>query len=230
MTDDLEERAKRAAGRRAVDAHVRGGTCIGLGTGSTAYYAVERAGELVRAGTPLRAVATSVATERLCERWNVPLVRFGDEPIDVAIDGADEVDPQWTLVKGAGGAMFREKAVALAARAFVCIVTERKVVAALGTAPLPVEVVPYSATWLAERIVALGAVVETRAAGNEPYRTDNGNLVLDCRFGTIADAAALDATLRALHGVVCTGIFAGLTHALVVAKLDGTIDEPARPQ
>ncbi len=222
-----EERAKRAVGRHAVDAFVRADTCIGLGTGSTASYAIERVGELIAGGTQLRAVATSVQTERLCREAGVPLVAFGDDVIDVAIDGADEVDPQWSLIKGGGGALFREKAIALAARTFVVIVTERKCVHQLGSFPLPVEVVPFSAAYVAREIERLGASVAIRrtgvGAGEEAYRTDNGNAILDCRFGTIATPAELDGALREVHGVVTTGLFVGLAAAVLIAKDDGTI-------
>jgi ribose 5-phosphate isomerase A len=228
VSADLEERAKRTVGRHAVDAYVRDGTCIGLGTGSTALYAIERAGERVREGWDLRAVPTSSETERLCREQGIPLRGLADEPIDVAIDGADEVAPDWALVKGGGGALFREKAVALAARSFIVIVTERKLVPALGTFPLPVEVVPFSARYVAREIAALGAEVSARERGGTQLLSDNGNTILDCRFGTIHDPSALDTMLRALHGIVATGLFVGLTSRVLVAKSDGSIEEARR--
>ncbi len=228
-TEELEERAKREVGYRAVDAFVRPGTCIGLGTGSTAKYAVERAGEFVRRGNSLRAVATSQETERLCREHGVPLVAFGAEPIDVAIDGADEVAPDWSLTKGGGGALFREKAVALACASFVVVVTARKLVPVLGAFPLPVEVVPYSAAFVAREIAALGAQVHVRERGGQAVPSDNGNALLDCAFGRIDAPAELDAALRSLHGVVATGLFVGLSSRVLVAKADGTVEELARP-
>ncbi len=226
MSDDLEERAKRAAGRFAVDTFVRPDRCIGLGTGTTAYYAIERAGELVAGGMPLRAVPSSHETERLCREFGVPLARFGSASIDVAIDGADEIGPDWSLIKGGGGALFREKAIAIAAASFVVVATARKMVATLGAFPLPVEVVPFSADYVAREIAALGAAVTVRERDGEPYTTDNGNTLLDCRFETIDDPARLDAILSALHGVVTTGLFIGLTSRVIVARSDGTISEP----
>jgi ribose 5-phosphate isomerase A len=228
VSDDLEERAKRLVGRAAVDEYVRPDTCIALGTGSTAYYAIERAGELAATGVALRAVATSLETERLCREFGVPLVRFGTEPIDVDIDGADEVAPDWSLIKGGGGALFREKAVALAATSFVVVVTERKLVKNLGAFPLPVEVVPFSAAFVSKEIEALGASVTRRERDGSPYVTDNGNTILDCRFGTIAEPGALEPILRALHGVVSTGLFIGLTSHVLVAHADGTVAEAER--
>jgi ribose 5-phosphate isomerase A len=228
MNDDLEERAKRLVGRAAIDSYVHAGACIGLGTGTTAYYAIERAGELVAGGMALRAVPTSHETERLCREFGVPLARFGTEPIEVAIDGADEVAPDWSLIKGGGGALFREKAVALAAKAFVVVVTERKLVGKLGAFPLPVEVVPFSASYVAREIEALGANVTSRERDGAAYVSDNGNAILDCRFGTIEDPAALDVILRAMHGVVTTGIFVGLTTRVLVAKPDGSVLQAER--
>ncbi len=228
VSDDLEERAKRLVGRAAIDNYVRPDTCIALGTGSTAYYAIERAGELAGSGVALRAVATSLETERLCHEFGVRLVRFGAEPIDVAVDGADEVAPDWSLIKGGGGALFREKAVALAAKSFVVVVTARKLVAHLGAFPLPVEVVPFSAAYVAREIEALGASVARREHDGGPYVSDNGNAILDCRFGTIAEPAALDAILHALHGVVSTGLFIGLTSHVLVARADGSVAEAKR--
>jgi ribose 5-phosphate isomerase A len=230
MGVDLEEQAKRAVGYRAVDAFVRNDTCIGLGTGTTARYAVERAGERMREGWKLRVVPTSAETAALCREQGIPMCELADEPIDVAIDGADEVAPDWSLIKGGGGALFREKAVALAAKSFVVIVTERKLVETLGAFPLPVEVVPYSARYLAREIEALGALVEVRVRDGATYVTDNGNTILDCSFGAIHDPGQLDAALHGLHGVVATGLFIGLTSAIVVAKLDGTVDELEAPR
>lgn len=223
-----EERAKREAGYRAVDAYVTTDTCIGLGTGSTAFFAVERVGQHVRAGLRVRAVATSLDTERLCREHGVPLVPYGEQRIAVAIDGADEVAPDWSLIKGGGGALFREKAIALDAQRFVVIVTERKVVPRLGAFALPVEVVPFSALYVRREIEALGAVASLRSRDGAAYATDNGNWILDCAFRTIDEPAELDAILRAFHGVVATGLFVGLTSQVLVGKTDGTVRELPR--
>jgi ribose 5-phosphate isomerase A len=228
MNDDLEERAKRLVGRAAVDAYVKGDTCIGLGTGTTAFYAIERVGELVANGMAVRAVPTSLETERLCREFGVPVARFGPDPIEVAIDGADEVAKDWSLIKGGGGALFREKAIAIAAKTFVVVVTARKLVERLGAFPLPVEVVPFSSTYVAREIEALGATVTPRERNGTPALSDNGNVILDCRFGTIDDPGALDVILRAMHGVVTSGLFIGLTSRVMVANADGTVSEATR--
>ncbi|GAC1308017.1 MAG: ribose 5-phosphate isomerase A [Vulcanimicrobiaceae bacterium] len=220
------DHAKRLVARHAVDTYVRHDRCIGLGTGSTARYAIERAGERVAEGLALRAVATSHETERLCREFGVPLATFGDEPIDVAIDGADEVAPDWSLIKGGGGALFREKAVAISARTFVVVVTRSKCVARLGAFPLPVEVVPFSTAFVARELEALGArVTLRRGREGRAFVSDNGNAILDCAFGTIAAPALLNRIVREIHGVVDTGLFVGLTSAVLVAEDDGRVTE-----
>lgn len=218
-----EDAAKRSVGYAAVDRFVRDGACLGLGTGTTAYWAVQRLGEVVAKGWTLRAVATSVATERQCRDLGIPLIALGDEPLDVAIDGADEAAPDRSLIKGGGGALFREKAVALAARTFVAIVTERKLVQQLGAFPLPVEVVPFSARYVAGEIEALGARVTVRSHGATAFVSDNGNTILDCAFRAIPQPAELDAQLRGLHGVVATGLFVGIASHVLVGSADGSI-------
>ncbi len=216
MTSDEQ---KRAAGEAAVDRHVREGMCVGLGTGSTAYWAIRRVGERVAEGEHIAAVATSQTTEDLCREWNVPILGLLDRPIDVAIDGADEVAPNLALTKGGGGALFREKAVALAAARFVVVVDESKLVAQLGTFPTPVEVVPYAFPWvereLARRFPAAHAALRER--DGKPFATDNGNRILDVRFGPIAAPSELIASVQAIHGVVDVGLFVDLADEVIVA-------------
>src|ERR1700681_362499 len=229
MTSD-EER-KRAVGFAGVDRYVRPGTCIGLGTGSTARWAGARGGERGAAGEEIVAVATSVATERQCRELGIPLVALGDREIDVAIDGADEVASDWSLTKGGGGALFREKTVALAAKTFVVIVTPEKLVRRLGAFPTPVEVVPFALPTVITGIrTALPHVrVKQRKTDLAPFITDNGNAILDCSLGQIADPEISDIVLRAIHGVVATGLFpASITGAVLVADENG-VRELARP-
>jgi ribose 5-phosphate isomerase A len=221
---------KRVAGFAAVDRYVRDGMCIGLGTGTTAYWAIERVGERIAGGERVVAVATSLATEALCRARAIPLVALGEREIDVAIDGADEVAADWALTKGRGGALFREKAVALAARTFVVIVTPEKLVTKLGAFPTPVEVVPFSLVPVAAAIASVrrGARIVRRVTDDEtPFVTDNGNAILDCALGTIDDPVALDAALRRIHGVVATGLFAPrLTSAVLVGDTEGMRELP----
>jgi len=216
-----EDEEKKAAGFAAVDRFVTSGMVVGLGTGTTAHYAIVRVGERIAAGENLAAVATSTGTETLCERYGVPLLALFDRPIDVAIDGADEVAPDFSLTKGGGGALFREKAVALAAARFVVIVGENKLVAQLGRFPLPVEIVPFSEAYVAREIASLGGPSVVRRGGVAPYVTDNGNWILDCGFGRIDDPRTLDERLRAIHGVVATGLFIGIADVVMVGTSDG---------
>ena len=168
--------------------------------------------------------------------WNaaraaIPLVALGEREIEVAIDGADEVAADWSLTKGRGGALFREKAVALAARAFVVVVTPEKLVERLGAFATPVEVVPFTLLTVARAIEVAhpGVRIGRRGGADGPFVTDNGNAILDCGFGPIDDPVALDAALRAIHGVLATGLFASaLTSAVLVADAGGVraLDEP----
>ena len=212
-----DDAGKRAAGYAAVDRYVRAGMCIGLGTGTTAFYAIERVGQRVAAGEAIVAVATSTDTERLCEERGVPLVGLLEREIEVAIDGADEIAPDWALIKGGGGALFREKAVALCARQFVVVATPAKLVPMLGAFALPVEIVPYAMPYVLREIRRAhpGISIVRRGTGT-PFITDNGNWILDCHFGTIEQPAALDASLKKIHGVVASGIFVGLVHDVVI--------------
>jgi ribose 5-phosphate isomerase A len=221
------EMAKRAVGFAAVDRYVTSGTCIGLGSGTTAYWAIERVGERVRAGEPIVAVATSSTTERLCRERGIPLIPFGERELAVAIDGADEVAADWSLTKGGGGALFREKAIALATRMFVVIVTPEKLVERLGAFRTPVEVVPFSVRWVEREIRTRFGVEALPRGGDTPFVTDNGNLLLDCSFGSIRDPVALDAQLREIHGVVATGLFSGLTDVVLVNGSDGGVESLA---
>jgi ribose 5-phosphate isomerase A len=226
-----QDERKREVGFAAVDRYVRDGTCVGLGTGSTARWAVARVGERVAAGERIVAVPTSVATERQCRELGIPLVALGDREIDVAIDGADEVASDWSLTKGGGGAMFREKAVALAAKKFVVVVTPEKLVTKLGAFPTPVEVVPFALATVIRGIrdALPHARVTQRKHELAPFVTDNGNAVLDCALGPIADPEISDIVLRAMHGVVATGLFAfSLTSAVLVADENG-VRELTRP-
>ena len=218
-------RAKEAAGRAAAE-HVRDGMIVGLGTGSTVHFALERLAERLRhERLALRGVPTSRDTEEQARALGIPLVSLDDvTAIDVTIDGADEIDAAYDMIKGGGGALLREKVVAALTRREVIVVDRSKVVERLGVRfALPVEVVPFARPAVARRITALGATCTLRrGAAQETLLTDNGNEILDCRFsGGIADARALERTLDAIPGVVESGLFIGLAHALVIGDENG---------
>jgi ribose 5-phosphate isomerase A len=215
------EEQKRAAAEKALEL-VRDGMLLGLGTGTTARYFTEGVGRLVADGMKLRGVPTSRATAELAATCGIPVVEDLVGPIDLAVDGADEVDAKLSLIKGRGGALFREKLVATAARRFVAVVAESKVVDRLGQGVLPVEVLPFLWRSTAERLVRLCAGLKVRGGEEAPFVTDNGNLVLDLSFdGGIEDAAELGAALKGTLGVVEHGLFVGMTDTCIVAGSGG---------
>lgn len=223
MTMRNDDPAKRAVGYAAVDRYVHDGMCVGLGTGTTAYWAIERVGQRVAAGEKIVAVATSTETEQLCAQQRIPLVGLLERPMPIAIDGADEVAPDWSLIKGGGGALFREKAVALTCERYVVIVTPPKLVKVLGKFPLPVEIVPYAAPLVRREIARNCGEIEIVRRGTElqPFVTDNGNWIFDCHFGEIPQPRALDMRLREIHGVVATGLFCGIAGVVLVGDETG---------
>jgi ribose 5-phosphate isomerase A len=223
LVTDPKEAAKRLVGFAAVDRYVQDGMCVGLGTGTTAYWAVKRTGERIAAGEQLEAVVTSTATEQLCRQFGVPVIPFMSRDIDVAIDGADEVAPDFSLTKGGGGALFREKAIALAARQFIVIVDDSKVVEQLGRFHTPVEVVPFTLGWVVRKLEERfpGASFYERARDGKSYLTDNGNSILDCSFGLIDDPRSLATEVKAIHGVLDVGIFFDLADAVLCTAENG---------
>lgn len=221
-------RAKEAAGRAAAE-HVRDGMTVGLGTGSTVFFTLQRLAERIRAERlSVRGVPTSVDTERKARALGIPLATLDEvEGLDLTIDGADEIDARFDMIKGGGGALLREKVVAALTKREVIVVDASKVVERLGVRfPLPVEVVPFARASVARRIANLGASWNLRMRdGKEPALTDNGNEILDCRFaGGIGDAGGLERALDEIPGVVESGLFVGLAHVLVVGHDDGRVD------
>ena len=229
--------SKRAAGRAAAE-RVESGMVVGLGTGSTVFYTLERLGERVRdEGLELSGVPTSTDTEAKAKEFGIPLLGFdelqpptegGGGGIDLTIDGADEIDGDFRMIKGGGGALLREKVVASLSRRVTIIVHEAKVVENLGADfPLPVEVVPFARTPVRRALTALGAEPLLRVDEHgQPYRTDNGNEILDCAFeGGIAEPAALEEALAGIPGVVESGLFLGLCDRLVIGREDGGVEE-----
>ena len=215
------EQEKEAAGRAAAKL-VRDGDIVGLGTGSTAYFTVVALGERVKAGLKIIGIPTSLQTADLARAVGIPLTTLDEHPeIDITIDGADEVDPNLNLIKGGGGALLREKVVASVTRKMVVVADSGKIVSALGKFPLPVEVISFARTVVEKKVVALGGVpkLRTRPDGS-PFLTDNGNEILDCSFGTIADPAALARELNGLPGVVEHGLFIGLAKLALVGLGD----------
>jgi ribose 5-phosphate isomerase A len=215
------EAEKEAAGRAAAKL-VSDGDIVGLGTGSTAYFAVIALGERVKAGLKIIGIPTSIKTADLARSLGIPLTTLDDHPeIDITIDGADEVDPKLNLIKGGGGALTREKVVAFASRKMVVVADSGKVVPVLGKFPLPVEVIAFARTVVEKKIVALGGSPKLRAKPDgSPFVTDNGNQILDCSFGQIADPPALALALSNVPGIVEHGLFVGLAKMALVGRGD----------
>jgi ribose 5-phosphate isomerase A len=223
MTDEAA-RLKQAAGEQAAEL-VESGMVVGLGTGSTAIFATRRIGELIRTGAlqDIVAIATSRATNAAARDLRIPMLT-DDIPrdVDITIDGADEVDPTLDLIKGGGGALLREKIVAQASRRQVIVVDESKLSPRIGTHwALPVEVLEFGWRSQARFLESLGAVVVPRMVEGALFRTDQGNMILDSRFGPIGDPPALSALLGARAGIVEHGLFLGMTHDLIIASAAG---------
>ena len=181
---------------------------VGLGTGTTANFAIAALGERIAAGLRLTAVATSRATELAAAAAGVPLRRFEAlARLDIAIDGADEVDPKLRAIKGKGGAMLREKIVATAADRLIVVIDGSKQVPRLGRGVVPVEVLPFAAGFVAHRIAQLGGRPRQRMAASAAYRTEQDNLVLDCAFGEIDHLERLASALSAIPGLLGHGLF-----------------------
>ena len=241
-TSLTQDELKKMVGYKAVDDYVKSGMVSGLGTGSTAAFAVERVGQLLKEGKlkDIVAIPTSVRTKEQAEELGIPLTTLGTpesrfSDLDVAIDGADEVDPGLNLVKGGGGALFREKIVEICAKKFIVIVDESKLCDGLGPGfPLPVEIVPFCWEHTMRKVgnlpslkgceprLRLGSSANNKVDGEDPAVTDNGNYIVDIFFKEpIADPVKAAEELKNTCGVVEHGLFCGMTTAVIIAGADG---------
>jgi ribose 5-phosphate isomerase A len=212
---------KKIAAGKAVE-YIRNGMTLGLGTGSTAYWAIQGIGEQVKNGLSVRAIATSLQSESLARELGIPIVPFSEiDHLDVTIDGADEVDEALNLIKGGGGALLREKIVASATRFYIIIVDESKLVQHLGKFPLPVEVAPFGWELTFRRLQGLGGAPKMRIAGDKPFLTDNQHYILDCAFGLIEDPALLHEQVSGITGVMEDGFFINMADIVVVGSPGG---------
>jgi ribose 5-phosphate isomerase A len=222
---DSREEQKRLAAFRAVG-YLSSGMVVGLGTGSTARFALERIGEKIREGElkDLLGIPSSRQTEELALALAIPLTTLDGHPeIDLTIDGADEVDMDLNLIKGGGGALLREKVLAQASHRLIVIVDESKCSKRLGIRwPLPVEVLPFACKVEENYLKSLGAAVKLREGPDgRPFRTDEGNFILDADFGPIEDPEALSPKLNGRAGIVEHGLFIGLAAEVIVAGKGG---------
>lgn len=217
---------KREAAEAAIDAEVRSGMTLGLGTGSTAAFLLDGLAARLGAGSldGIVGVPTSEGTAARCRELGIPLATLDQRPsLDLAIDGADEITPRLDLIKGLGGAHLREKVVAASSARFVVVADDSKLVSRLGErAPLPVEVVPFAYP-LCERLLRKSGWTPELRGGSSPFVTDEGNHIADCRREDWGDPVALAAELDAMPGVVAHGMFLGMAAAAYVATPDGVL-------
>jgi ribose 5-phosphate isomerase A len=221
--EDLE-REKRLASE-AVARWIPDGARIGIGSGTTAAYFIRALGARVRdERLRVSGIPTSIDSEELARSVGIPLLQPASGlRLDFTVDGADEITPELHLIKGGGGKLFREKVIATASKFLVVVADSSKPVPVLGAMPLPVEVVPFAAPWVADRIAALGGRPVRRENDGTPYLTDQSNWLLDCHFGAIADPVALDRELKSIAGVLENGLFLGLAKLTVVADGDNVV-------
>jgi ribose 5-phosphate isomerase A len=224
VTVDLEP-LKREASEAAVEAEVRSGMVLGLGTGSTAAWLLDGLARRLSEGalSGIAGVPTSERTAQRCRELGIPLIDLERRPtLDLAIDGADEIAPDLSLIKGLGGAHLREKVVARSAERFVVVADETKLVSRLGErAAVPVEVIPFARPLCERLLVADGWRPLLRGEGDDPWITDEGNLILDCRRDDWSDPSRLAAGLHEIPGVVEHGLFLGMAATAYVACADG---------
>ncbi|RJX41770.1 ribose-5-phosphate isomerase RpiA [Paenibacillus pinisoli] len=217
--------SKRAAAEQAVE-YVQDGMIVGLGTGSTAYWAIQKLGSRVKDGLGIQAVATSVQSEQLALELGIPVLSLSDVfEIDLTIDGADEVDSDWNLIKGGGGALLREKIVAAASKELIVVVDHTKQVQRLGKFHLPVEIVSFGAGQTQRKLQKLGCIPSLRLHQNKPFITDNGNYIVDCDFKEIKCAEELESSINRIPGVVENGLFIRLASKVMVGYPNGSVQE-----
>ncbi|PEP10236.1 ribose 5-phosphate isomerase A [Bacillus wiedmannii] len=213
---------KQLAGEYAANL-VKDGMKVGLGTGSTVYWTIQKLGERVKEGLSFQAVPTSKETEVLAKQLNISLISLNDiQSLDLTIDGADEIDANLQLIKGGGGALLREKIVATSSKELIIIADESKLVTHLGTFPLPVEIIPFSWKQTERKIQSLGCQTTLRLKNNETFITDNKNMIIDCIFPhNISNPANLHTQLKMITGVVETGLFVNMTSKAIIGTENG---------
>ena len=220
---------KKLVAEEAVKRYVKDGMNVGLGTGSTAKFMIEKIGELVQQGYNLTCTATSVQSEELAKSLGIKVVDLDEiGHLDITIDGADEVDPDMQLIKGLGGALLREKIVAAATVKEIIIADESKLVDKLGTkAPLPVEVLQFGHEHTKVALEKQGCKAELRMKDGKPFITDSGNYIYDCRFESIEKPFFLETRIDVIPGVVENGLFLNTAVDVLISRPDGTVESMA---
>jgi len=220
-----QDEIKRKLGKYAADL-VPANTTIGMGTGSTIFWLIQELAVRVRNGFSIKIVPTSVKTKKLAAEAGISSIELNDvDLLPVTIDGADEIDDHFQLIKGGGGALLQEKMVAAASKKLIIVADESKQVKQLGHFPLPVEVVPVGWKQVQKKIIATGCKkVVLREGNKEIFISDNGHYILDCYFEKINDAKTLNIFLHLIPGVVETGLFINMAHSVIIGYSDGNIE------
>jgi ribose 5-phosphate isomerase A len=216
--------AKKLAAEKAVS-YIQDGMTVGLGTGSTALFAIEAIGKLVREGLSVHAVASSIKSEQLAMTAGINMIGFDSvKKIDFYIDGADEVDKEYNLIKGGGGALVREKILAFNSEQFIVIIDNSKLVDQLGKFPVAVEVVPFGMELTRENLAKLDCTLTLRLDHDKPFLSDNKNYIIDCAFGNIIDPEKLEIKINNIPGVVGNGLFnKNIVNRVVVGYESGEV-------
>ncbi|MGN7784799.1 ribose-5-phosphate isomerase RpiA [Niabella sp. 22666] len=215
---DTANNEKKMAALEAVK-EIKDGMAIGLGTGSTAYYAIHAVAELIKQGMNLKTVPTSEQTKQMSIELGIPMVDINSiESLDITIDGADEFTQNLELIKGGGGALLREKIVASITKKQIIITDSSKMVHQLGKFKVPIEVIPMACSYVMRQLSVIGGIGLVRKKDNKDYITDQGNLIIDADFGLIEHPAVLDEQLNKIVGVVEHGLFIGLAHKVIMIK------------
>ncbi|HTQ64775.1 MAG TPA: ribose-5-phosphate isomerase RpiA [Puia sp.] len=214
--------AKQVAATKAIS-FIQNGMTVGLGTGTTAYWAIEGIGHRIHAeGLEIKAIATSKRTEAQALSFGIPVLSFAEiNQIDITIDGADEADDDLNLIKGGGGALLREKIVASNSKELIIIVDDSKLVHYLGKFPLPVEVFVFGWEKTIQKLQDLGCTASLRMENNQAYVTDNNNYIIDCSFGEIQDPVSMHDRINSITGVADNGLFVRMVSKLIVGDENG---------
>ncbi|QWU45472.1 ribose 5-phosphate isomerase A [Bacillus sp. NP247] len=213
---------KQLAGEYAAN-FVKDGMKIGLGTGSTVYWMIQKLGQRVKEGLSIQAVPTSKETEVLAKQLAIPLISLNEiDILDFTIDGADEINNDLQLIKGGGGALLREKIVATSSEKLIIIADESKIVSHLGTFPLPIEIIPFSWKQTEKKVQSIGCETCLRMKDGGPFITDNGNFIIDCIFtNKILNPNDTNTELKMITGVVETGLFINMTSKVIIGTENG---------
>ncbi|MFW0716061.1 ribose-5-phosphate isomerase RpiA [Pedobacter sp. N23S346] len=219
IIDQNHQNAEKLAAAKAAVKLVKNGDIVGLGTGTTATFAIKELGKLVAEGLNIKAVASSIRTEELAKSLGIEILNLGEiSSVDISIDGADEFTEGLDLIKGGGGALFREKIVASMSKNAIIVTDASKKVKKLGSFTVPVEVIPLAYQYVFDQITKLNGKGKKRTTDHQDYFTDNGNLIIDADFGLIDDPKALSNDLNKIDGLLAHGLFIDLTAQVIMSE------------